>query len=79
MESKKDRLYENFLKKWEEVTELPPQTVGPLTPLYKRTVPFIKADPWRILIPLAFVLAISIALFVHATAAQITSFLQGSF
>lgn len=76
---KPDPLYEKFIQKWEEVTEMPPQTVGPLTPVYKKTVPLLKIAPWRILIPLAFVVIAGLFLMLQITAAQITSILQRGF
>ncbi len=74
-----DKLYNNFFEKWKEVTELPPQQVGPLTPFYKRTVPFLKIAPWRILVPLAVLLVAAVALLVNSTAAQIATILQRGF
>lgn len=75
----KDKLYHQFVSKWEEVTELPPQTVGPLTPIYKRTVPYLKTDPWRIMAPAAFISAVGIALLLEITAVQIATILQRGF
>lgn len=73
------QLYRNFLHKWAEVAELPPQTVGPLTPVYKKTVPLLKVAPWRILIPLSLVAAAVIALSPRWTAVQLVSLLQQGF
>lgn len=74
-----DKLYQNFYKKWEEVTALPPQTVGPFTPLYKRTIPLFKIAPWRVLIPIAVFLTVAGALLHDATAVQVASLLQRGF
>ncbi|MEK7165892.1 MAG: hypothetical protein AAB874_03760 [Patescibacteria group bacterium] len=74
-----DPLYQKFMNRWEEVTELPTQQVGALTPLYKRTVRFFKVDPWRILMPASFVLAALVALVLQVTTVQIASFLQRGF
>lgn len=76
---KSDALYQKFVQKWDEVTELPPQTVGPFTPVYKRTVPFFKVAPWRFLVPLSFVLAAGVALILQVTAVQIATLLQRGF
>ncbi len=76
---KNDRLYQNFYHKWEEVTALPTQTVGPLTPLYKKTVPLFKEAPWRVLIPAAFVLVCMTILVLELTATQVATFLQRGF
>lgn len=75
----KDLLYHKFYTRWEEVTLLPSQTVGPFTPLYKRAVPFLKNAPWRILIPFALVLVTAVILLLEVTAVQITSLLQQAF
>lgn len=74
-----DKMYQKFLAKWEEVTELPTQEVGSLTPLFKRTVPYFKVAPWRVLLPLSFLLVASTALFFEQTAAQVASILQRGF
>ena len=44
---KNEKLYELLVSKMHEVSMLPPQTVGPLTPLYKRIVPYFKVSPWK--------------------------------
>jgi hypothetical protein len=46
-----DTTYKRFVRRWQEVVELPPQTVGPLTPVYKWLVRRLKIMPW-----LAFIL-----------------------
>ncbi len=75
----KDVLYQNFKNRWEKVMILPTQTVGPLTPIYKRTVPFLKVAPWRILIPIAFIVVAVLFFLLEITAAQITTLLQRGF
>lgn len=74
-----DPLHDNFMRRWEEVTELPPQTVGSFTPMYKRTVRHFKVDPWRILMPVSFLIATAIALILEVTAVQIANILQRGF
>ena len=41
----KDKIYTNFVKRWEEVTDLPPQTLGPFTSSYKDLVHGSKSMP----------------------------------
>ena len=72
-------LYQNFYSRWIEVVDLPPQTIGPLTPLYKRAVPFFKQAPWRILIPIALIIVCVVALVHNLTAPQVASLLQKGF
>ena len=72
-------LYRNFVKRRDEVTEIPTQTVGPLTPIYKRAVPYFKIAPWRILMPTAFLLAVIGALLLEVTAVQVATLLQQGF
>lgn len=74
-----DKLFTNFYNRWEEVTMLPTQSLGPLTPVYKRVIPLFKNAPWRIIIPAAFVVVTLGALFIDVTAAQIASLLQRAF
>lgn len=72
-------LYQNFYKQWQDVTALAPQTVGPLTPVYKKFIPFFKTAPWKIIIPLTFALVCAGVLLHEITAAQIASLLQSGF
>ena len=76
---KPDPLYRSFVRKWEEVTELPPQKIGPLTPYFKRTAPYLKVAPWRVFMPAAFLLAVGVALILEVTAIQIATLLQRGF
>ena len=76
---KNNQLYHNFVAKWEEVTELPPQTVGPLTPVYKRAAPLLKVAPWRFIVPLSFIIACAVALVLEVTAVQVATLLQRGF
>lgn len=43
---KKDT-YQLLVHKMHEVSELPQQTMGPLTPLYRTVIPHVKESPWR--------------------------------
>lgn len=75
-----DSLYRNFYKRWDEVTQLPPQRLGILTPAYKKVIPLFKNAPWRIIVPLVLV-SVTAGVFVlqGITATQIASLLQGGF
>jgi hypothetical protein len=59
-----DRLYDKFVKRWEEVTELPPQTVGPLTPFYRAVVRRLKVMPWPALVLVAIVFVFALYLLI---------------
>jgi hypothetical protein len=75
----KDALYERFQKKWDETTDLPPQTVGPLTPYYKMVTKRLKVMPLPLLILLSIVLIIAL-FFVFGTGITfLTSILQRGF
>lgn len=45
-----DAVYQKFVKRWEEVTDIPPQSLGPLTPYYKMVVARFKVMPWPLLV-----------------------------
>jgi len=63
----------------QQVAVVPPQTVGPFTPLYKRFVPQLKYFPFRTLIPLSL-LAILFAYIIFGTRlVKLASLLQLSF
>ena len=53
---KKDKLYSLLVAKMQEVTIVPPQTVGPLTPIYKKVAAQLKVYPWR----WAFMISVSV-------------------
>ncbi|MCX8009238.1 MAG: hypothetical protein N3A54_06110 [Patescibacteria group bacterium] len=50
-----DVLYEKILKRWEEVTQVPPQNAGPLTPFYKDITKRLKVMPWPSIVLMSIV------------------------
>lgn len=74
-----DALYNKFVKRWEEVTELPPQTVGPLTPYYKAIVRRLKVMPWPVLVLAAILLVSGIYFLIGSAVVILTSILQRGF
>lgn len=74
-----DTLYNKFVKRWEEVTDLPPQTVGPLTPYYKKLVVKLKVMPWPILVVGAVITVVCIYLLVGSAITLLVSILQRGF
>ena len=75
----KDALYNKFVQRWEEVTDLPPQTVGPLTPYYKKVVTKLKVMPWPLLVAGALVIVICLYLLIGSTVTLLVSILQRGF
>lgn len=75
----RDSLYEQFQKKWDETTELPPQTVGPLTPYYKMVTKRLKIMPLPILFILSTVLIIGLFFLIGSGVTFLTSILQRGF
>jgi hypothetical protein len=74
-----DALYHKFVKRWEEVTDLPPQSLGPLTPYYKDVVRRLKIMPWPVLLVAAIIMVTCIYLIVGSTISLIVSILQKGF
>ncbi len=74
-----DPFYERFEKRWNEVTELPPQTVGPLTPYYKMVTKRLKVMPIPKLILLSIVLILGLLFLFGPAITMITSLLQRGF
>lgn len=75
----KDALLEKFIGRWEQTTDLPTQTMGPLTPYYKMLTKRLKVFPW----PLLFVAGIGVVIGLYMVfgpgIAPITSLLQRGF
>ena len=74
-----DTMYNKFVKRWEEVTDLPPQSVGPLTPAYKTLVSKLKVMPWPALVLVAIVVVGGLYLFFGSAITLLVSVLQGGF
>jgi hypothetical protein len=75
----KDALYGKFVKRWEEVTDLPPQTVGPLTPFYKKAVTRLKVMPWPLLVIGSLLTVVCLYLLIGSTVTLLVSILQKGF
>lgn len=71
--------YQKFVKRWEEVTDLPPQTVGPLTPYYKALVRRIKVMPWPVMVICALLSVIGLYLLIGSAITLVVSILQRGF
>jgi len=74
-----DTTYRKFVKRWEEVTDLPPQTVGPLTPFYKVIVRRLKVMPWPALVLSSLVVVIGLYLLIGSAVTLLVSILQKGF
>ncbi len=71
--------YQKFVKRWEEVTDLPPQTVGPLTPYYKALVRRIKVMPWPVMVICSLLSVIGLYVLIGSTITLVVSILQKGF
>lgn len=74
-----DALYQLMKQRMQEVAVVPPQTVGPLTPLYKRVIPQLKSQPWRSVGALSFVFTVLLYLVFGARVVKLASLLQYGF
>ena len=74
-----DALYEKFLKRWEEVTDLPPQRLGPFTSLYKVITKRLKIMPWPALILLSIVVVFCVYLLLGSAITFVVTILQRGF
>ncbi|HUD19199.1 MAG TPA: hypothetical protein VMR81_02045 [Patescibacteria group bacterium] len=72
-------LYRRFVKRWEEVTDLPPQTVGPLTPFYKSFVGRLKVMPWPLLVFGSLVLVVGLYVLLGSAVTLLVTILQRGF
>ncbi len=74
-----DTVYHKFVKRWEEVTDLPPQTLGPLTPYYKKAVRRLKVMPWPVLVMSSLFVVISLYVIFGSAITLLVSVLQKGF
>jgi hypothetical protein len=74
-----DTTYRKFVKRWEEVTDLPPQTVGPLTPYYKALTRRLKVMPWPALVAGSLVIVLALYLLLGSAITLLVSLLQRGF
>lgn len=75
----KDLTYQKFMKRWEEVTDLPPQSLGPLTPLYKFITKRFKVMPWPWFVVVSLVFAMGLYVLFGSSITRLTSILQKGF
>lgn len=71
--------FENFLRRWEEVTELPPQQFGRLTNVYKMVTGRIKTMPWLAFFAVSALVVGSVYLLLGSTIVWIVTLLQRGF
>lgn len=71
--------YQLLLTKMYEVSELPPQRVGPFTHLYKTLVPYFKFSPWRSATLLASLASILLYFLFGSAVVKLVSLLQFGF
>jgi len=74
-----DPFYERFQKRWNEITDLPPQTVGPFTPYYKMITKRLKVMPFPILVLLSAGIIIALFVVFGSGITFITTVLQRGF
>ena len=74
-----DVIYKKFVRRWEEVTDLPPQTVGLLTPYYKIITRRLKVMPWPLLVLSSVCIVIALYVILGSAVTLIVSLLQKGF
>lgn len=75
----RDRTYQKFVKRWEEVTDIPPQTLGPFTNIYKTLTHQLKVMPWPWYVVAGMIVALVLYLFFGTSVASLVTLLQKSF
>ncbi|MEK7577548.1 MAG: hypothetical protein AAB492_02930 [Patescibacteria group bacterium] len=74
-----DALFTNFIKRWEEVTELPPQRLGKFTGVYKMFTGRVKTMPWIAFFVVSALVVGSVYFFLGSTIVWIVTLLQRGF
>ena len=74
-----DKTYKAFVNRWKETTELPTQTVGPFTPLYKRVIKFVKSMPMSAIVGISILFVLTLFFLLGSTIPSVVSVLQRGF
>lgn len=74
-----DPQYQKFVKRWQEVTDLPPQTVGPFTPWYKRITKRLKVWPWPVILLVSILVVIGLYYLLGSAITYLVTLLQRGF
>lgn len=74
-----DVLFTNFMKRWEEVTELPPQQFGRLTNVYKMATGRLKIMPWTTFFLVSALVVGAVYMFFGSTIVRMVTLLQRGF
>lgn len=74
-----DATYQKFVKRWEEVVEIPPQSLGPLTKVYKLVTKRLKIMPWPWFVAGSFCIAVLLYIMFGSAVSAIVSLLQRGF
>jgi len=72
-------LYKKAEQHWKEVVDLPPQNVGPFTPLYKDITKRMKIMPWPLFLCVACVLVFGLYYLFGSGITLLTTILQRGF
>lgn len=74
-----DTTYNKFVARWEKVIDLPVQTLGPLTPVYKACVRLLKVMPWPYFVLLSVLVVIGLYVVVGSAITILVTILQRGF
>ncbi len=74
-----DQIYQKFVARWQQVTDLPAQSLGPLTPFYKEISKRLKIMPWPFLVIGSLLIAIGLYLFFGTGIVFLVTLLQRGF
>lgn len=75
----KKNTYELLVHKMREVSDLPQQTMGPFTPLYRTMIPYVKEAPWRWFAAGSFMVGVVLYVVFGALIVRVVSVLQHGF
>ena len=76
---KNDKLFAKLVVKMHQVSVVPPQTVGPFTPLYKKISVQLKYFPFRALLPLSLFFILFAYLMLGTKLVKLAELLQTGF
>lgn len=76
---KNDQLYKRLKERMSSVSVVPPQEVGPFTPLWKVATHFFKTSPLKVFFTTGFVSSIILWFLIGSALVKLVSILQYGF
>jgi len=70
---------QEFLKRWKETIDIPPQSIGPFTPIYKEVTKRLKVMPLPMVVAVSIIIVGLVVYLFGSSITKLVSLLQRGF